>query len=86
MGADKVVDYETEDFTKDDERYDFVFDAVDKTSFAACKPLMQRQSEPDRELIEKGRRKPIVDRKYPLEKIADALLTSEPVRRSVMSS
>jgi NADPH:quinone reductase-like Zn-dependent oxidoreductase len=40
LGADKVVDYKTEDFTADRERYDYVFDAVGKTSFAQCKRLL----------------------------------------------
>ena len=41
LGADKVVDYLTEDFTKDDETYDVVLDAVGKSTFAACKPLLK---------------------------------------------
>ncbi|RKX38046.1 MAG: NAD(P)-dependent alcohol dehydrogenase [Verrucomicrobia bacterium] len=41
LGADKVIDYTKEDFTKDDEKYNFVFDAVGKSSFAKCKPLLQ---------------------------------------------
>ena len=41
LGADKVVDYKTEDFTRDTERYDFIVDAVDKTSYAACRKLMR---------------------------------------------
>jgi len=40
LGADKVVDYQTKDFTKDDERYHIVFDAVGKSTFAQCKPLL----------------------------------------------
>ncbi|MCH8011507.1 MAG: NAD(P)-dependent alcohol dehydrogenase [Candidatus Marinimicrobia bacterium] len=41
LGADKVVDYEKEDFTKDDQTYDVVFDAVGKSSFAKCKSLLK---------------------------------------------
>jgi NADPH:quinone reductase-like Zn-dependent oxidoreductase len=42
LGADKVIDYVTEDFTKDDERYDFAFDAVGKSSFFKCKKLLKK--------------------------------------------
>jgi NADPH:quinone reductase-like Zn-dependent oxidoreductase len=41
LGADKVYDYWTEDFTKDTEQYDYVFDAVGKSSFGLCKPLLK---------------------------------------------
>ena len=41
LGADKVIDYTKEDFTKDEEKYNFVFDAVGKSSFAKCKHLLQ---------------------------------------------
>jgi len=41
LGADKVIDYTKEDFTKDEEKYNFVFDAVGKSSFAKCKLLLQ---------------------------------------------
>jgi len=41
LGADKLWNYETEDFTKDDEKYDFIFDAVGKSSFGACKTLLK---------------------------------------------
>jgi len=40
LGADKVIDYTKEDFTKDEQKYDFVYDAVGKSSFAKCKPLL----------------------------------------------
>ncbi len=41
LGATKVYDYEEEDFTKiDEEKYDFIFDAVGKSSFKKCKPLL----------------------------------------------
>jgi NADPH:quinone reductase-like Zn-dependent oxidoreductase len=41
LGANKVIDYMKEDFTKDKEKYNFVFDAVGKSSFAKCRPLLQ---------------------------------------------
>lgn len=40
LGADKVVDYQTQDFTKTDDRFHFIFDAVGKSSFGQCKPLL----------------------------------------------
>ncbi|SJN20992.1 NAD(P)-dependent alcohol dehydrogenase [Sphingobacterium sp. JB170] len=41
LGIDEVIDYQTQDFTKTTHRFDFVFDAVGKSSFAECKPLMK---------------------------------------------
>jgi NADPH:quinone reductase-like Zn-dependent oxidoreductase len=43
LGADKVIDYTREDFTKDTERYDFVFDAVGKSNFFKCKKLLKKK-------------------------------------------
>jgi NADPH:quinone reductase-like Zn-dependent oxidoreductase len=40
LGADVVIDYKTQDFTKTDTVFHFVFDAVGKSSFKACKPLL----------------------------------------------
>jgi NADPH:quinone reductase-like Zn-dependent oxidoreductase len=40
LGADIVVDYQTQDFTKTEDKYQFIFDAVGKSSFKECKPLL----------------------------------------------
>ena len=37
LGADPVIDYTQEDFTKRDETYDVIFDAVGKHSFRRCR-------------------------------------------------
>jgi NADPH:quinone reductase-like Zn-dependent oxidoreductase len=37
LGADKVIDYTKDDFTKYDQTYDVIFDAVRKMSFSRCK-------------------------------------------------
>jgi NADPH:quinone reductase-like Zn-dependent oxidoreductase len=109
LGAEKIIDYTKEDFTKDDERYDMIFDAVGKTSFVKCKKLMKKNGifgssngminflwilvtplfggkkvvfhfstrinealEFIKGLIEKGKFVAVIDRKYPLDKIAEA--------------
>jgi NADPH:quinone reductase-like Zn-dependent oxidoreductase len=40
LGADTVIDYQTQDFTKTEDRFEFIFDAVGKSSFGQCKPLL----------------------------------------------
>ncbi len=110
IGADKVIDYTQEDFTKSDKTYDVIFDVVRKSSFSGCiKSLkkkgvyLQANAAMSRsvrgrwvsmrsskkvisgtvtyktedliflkELIEAGKIKPVIDRRFPLEKIPEA--------------
>jgi NADPH:quinone reductase-like Zn-dependent oxidoreductase len=113
LGADKVIDYTAEDFTKSDHGYyDFIFDAVGKSSFPACKKLLKqcgfycstelgflwqvpffvlwtslfaskkvifpipKERKEDmiffKELIEAGKLRPLIDRRYSFEHIAEA--------------
>ena len=41
LGADHVIDYTAEDFTKTDETFDCVLDAVGKTTFFRCRKLLK---------------------------------------------
>ncbi len=41
LGADHIVNYEEVDFTATGETFDLVFDAVGKTSWFACRPLLK---------------------------------------------
>ena len=43
LGADKVVDYTKEDFTKSGETYDIIFDTVGKTTFSRCKNSLKEK-------------------------------------------
>ena len=42
LGADKVIDYNQEDFTKNGETYDIIFDAASKSSFSRCKESLEQ--------------------------------------------
>jgi len=89
LGADKIIDYTKEDFTKNDQTYDVIFDAVGKNSFSNCrkaltpngtymtvnKGIMKKSIEDLiflKELIEAGKIKSVIDRRYPLDQIAEA--------------
>lgn len=41
LGADRVIDYTQEDFTKNGECYDIIFDAAGKTTFSQCKSALK---------------------------------------------
>jgi len=112
LGAEKVIDYTKDDFTKDNQQYNVVIDAVGKSSFFKCRKLLKpggiyfstdlgflaqniflallspflgskkvkfpipKDSKEDieffKELIESGKYKAVIDRRYPLEQIIEA--------------
>jgi NADPH:quinone reductase-like Zn-dependent oxidoreductase len=90
IGADKVIDYTKEDFTKKEDRYDIIFDAVGKSSKSNCKKALAPNGKyvsvegqgiaKERtediifliELIETGKIKSVIDKRYSLEQIPDA--------------
>jgi NADPH:quinone reductase-like Zn-dependent oxidoreductase len=111
LGADRVIDYTQEDFTKNNETYDIIFDTAGKSSFSRCKSSLKKNGRYLlttgnmlanyiltlwtsmvgskkfvfglsiektealiflKELIEAGKIKPVIDRCYPLEQIAEA--------------
>lgn len=41
LGPDRIIHYDKEDFTQDYEKYDFVFDAVGKSSFKPCTKILK---------------------------------------------
>ena len=88
LGADKVIDYLKEDFTKTEMKFDVVFDAVGKTSTSACKNILKpngsyvsvkgspKEGANDllylKEMIEAGKLTTVIDRRYTLEQIREA--------------
>jgi len=115
LGADKVIDYTKEDFTKNSETYDLILDVVGATTFDRCQKSLKPQGVllscimglPDvarslwttitggkkikggvainnlermtfiAELVALGKLKPVIDRSYPLEQIAEAFKHTE---------
>jgi NADPH:quinone reductase-like Zn-dependent oxidoreductase len=110
LGADRVIDYTQEDFTKNSETYDVIFDAVGKQTFKNCKgslkpggvylatdgfrnlfltlwtslfggkkvrfQLPPQYAKKDllllKELIEAGKFRVVIDRRYPMEDVVEA--------------
>ncbi|MDN3667820.1 NAD(P)-dependent alcohol dehydrogenase [Echinicola jeungdonensis] len=42
LGADKVIDYTKEDFTEDNDLYEYIFDSVGKSTFFKCKKILKK--------------------------------------------
>jgi len=88
LGADKVIDYTKEDFTRNSQTYYVIFDAVGKISRSLVKGLLEKKGvflstwqslkveagdlAVLKELVELGKLKPVIDRRYPLEQIVEA--------------
>jgi len=90
LGAEKVIDYNKEDFTEKEERYDLIYDAVGKMISGLSKSKCQKALGPNgtcvemsrkdsaedlsylAELIVDGKIKVVIDRRYPLEEVAEA--------------
>ena len=88
LGADHVIDYTKTDFTKGDQVYEVIFDAVGKTSAAECKGILKEngsfvtvkgmtKESPEnllllKDLMEAGKIKSVIDKRFPLEQAADA--------------
>jgi len=43
LGADGIIDYSLHDFTDTEQTFDFIFDAVGKSSFARCKKILTKK-------------------------------------------
>jgi NADPH:quinone reductase-like Zn-dependent oxidoreductase len=88
LGADEVIDYSKEDYTRGDRRYDVVFDAVNKVPSSkrklALKPdgtfmsVFTRTTEETEDLallaglVEEGKIRAVIDRRYTLEQVPEA--------------
>jgi NADPH:quinone reductase-like Zn-dependent oxidoreductase len=90
LGADALIDYTKEDFTKSNELFDLIFDAVGKISYSKSKKALKPEgkyvsvvasghAKMETEdlifltkLVEAGKLKPVIDKCYPLEQMAEA--------------
>jgi NADPH:quinone reductase-like Zn-dependent oxidoreductase len=88
IGADNVIDYTKEDFTRMHNKYDIVYDAVMKSKASKCKKLLKSNGvflnnshlpkiKPEdllflKDLIEKQKLKPVIDRTYDFNQIVEA--------------
>jgi NADPH:quinone reductase-like Zn-dependent oxidoreductase len=78
LGADQVIDYTQEDFTRSDRRYDLMLDVAGSRSWSECKRVLERQATlvivggPKTNRLH-GPLSHLVDRRYELSEIADAL-------------
>ena len=88
LGADQVIDYTKDDITKSGQFYDVVFDAVGKMTSSQGKSLLKKngafltvqtttKEEIEnfvtlKELVEAGKLKAVIDKRYPLEQVAEA--------------
>ena len=88
LGADNVIDYTKEDFTKSGKTYDIILDAVAKIPKSSRKialspngkyvsvSSMTKETNENltfiTELIEAGKLRPVIDRGYSLEQIVEA--------------
>lgn len=97
LGAHHIIDYTKTDFTKDETRFDIVFDAVGKTSKSQCKPLLKpdgkyvsvtsnpKSNHDDllvlKKLIESNQLITVIDKRYTLEQIREAHAYVESFRK-----
>jgi len=88
LGAEEIIDYTKEDYTKSSQTFDLIFDAVGKTSISEAKWLLKEGGKfvtvktmtreiPENfailtRLLETGGIKPVIDKHYPLEQAVEA--------------
>jgi len=88
LGAEKTIDYKKEDYSECNDKFDIVFDAVGKTTKAKAKKVLKaggkyvtvkmltkektEHLERIKELAEKGKLKPFIDKTFALNEIIHA--------------